>query len=242
MKIINQYYKIKSFDPEELIMDVESAARVCYKSEDKITKGSAEKLITNLINNGHEAMLEHASISVRFITDRGVTHEMVRHRLCAVAQESTRYCNYANDKFGNELTFIKPVFWNFDVEIYKVWLRAMQFSENTYLAMIKMGAKPQEARSVLPNSLKTEIVITANLREWRHIFYLRSAPAAHPQMRDLMIKLENQLIEMLPCVFGNKKININESTLTKVLKEFIPNDGVVSQAEIIEGIVERLFP
>jgi thymidylate synthase (FAD) len=202
MKIVEQSFEIYLFDPKQIMMDIESAARTCYKSEDKITEGSAEKLVKRLIDNDHTPMLEFGDIRVKFITDRGVTHELVRHRICNYAMESTRYCNYANDKFGNEITFIKPVFWDEDNKLYRQWLNTMSNIEKVYLDMIKEGAKAQEARSVLPNSLKTEIVVKANIAEWLHIFYRRTAPAAHPQMRALMIPLKEQFVKLLPIIFS----------------------------------------
>ena len=148
-------------------------------------------------------MLEHEKITVRFICDRGVTHEIVRHRIASYSQESTRYCNYSQDKFGNELTFIKPCFWNEDDAQYKLWLDTMQYIEEMYNKLIASGAKPEEARSILPNSLKTEIVVTMNLREWRHFFKLRTDPAAHPQIREISLALLDELKQKLPIIFGD---------------------------------------
>lgn len=206
MRVIDPGYEILTPISEggmdELKM-LEKIARVCYKSESHITEDgeSAKKLITALIRSGHEAMLEHGIISVKFTVDRGVSHEMVRHRMASFAQESTRYCNYSGDKFGNELTFIRPSFFN--IEEYRDWKRTMKNIEKHYLKLIEMGAKPEEARSVLPNSLKTEIVVTANYREWRHIFALRTSPKAHPQIREVMIPLMQELRERIPVIFEN---------------------------------------
>ena len=210
MKIIDPGYEIltpiSEGGMEELKM-LEKIARVCYKSESHITEDgeSAKKLITALIRSGHEAMLEHGIISVKFTVDRGVSHEIVRHRMASFAQESTRYCNYSGDKFGNELTFIRPSFFNGPNKIsaYLRWLNDMEYSEINYMHLIELGAKPEEARSVLPNSLKTEIVVTANYREWRHIFALRTSHKAHPQIREVMIPLMQELREKIPVVFEN---------------------------------------
>ena len=204
MKIIDPGYEILTPISEggmDELKILEKIARVCYKSESHITEDgeSAKKLITALIRSGHEAMLEHGIISVKFTVDRGVSHEIVRHRMASFAQESTRYCNYAGDKFGNELTFIKPSFFN--AEEYRDWKRTMKNIEKHYLKLIEMGAKPEEARSVLPNSLKTEIVVTANYREWRHIFALRTSHKAHPQIREVMIPLMQELREKIPVIF-----------------------------------------
>lgn len=185
----------------ELLKGIEAAGRICYKSEDKITDESCLDFVKKLVSRGHEAMIEHANISVKFVCDRGVTHEIVRHRIASYAQESTRYCNYANDKFGNTVTFIQPFF--FDGERLTAWEKAMEFAEEQYFELIKMGATPQEARSVLPNSTKTEIVVTMNLREWRHFFKLRTAPTAHPQMREVTIPLLDKMKELVPVIFSD---------------------------------------
>lgn len=210
MKIIKPSYKILTPISDGGIKElqhIERIARVCYKSEDKIShynSESAKKLIKMLIDREHEAMLEHGSISVLFICDRGVSHEIVRHRMASFAQESTRYCNYSKDKFGNELTFIEPIFWDENSYQYEDWERAMYEAEQSYIELIRdQGASPQEARSVLPNSLKTELVMTANYREWRHFFDLRCSPAAHPQMRELAIPLLRDLSKRIPVIFDD---------------------------------------
>lgn len=138
---------------------------------------------------------------MRIICDRGVTHEIVRHRIASYSQESTKYCNYSKNKFGNELTFIKPCFWTEDSIAYSLWKKQMQSAETCYLALIEAGATPEQARSVLPNSLKTEIIVTMNLREWRHFFQLRTSKRAHPQMREVAIPLLQQVQKLLPPVF-----------------------------------------
>ena len=163
MKIIKPSYEIMTpINRDELLKSIEIAGRTCYRSSDKITEDSASKFVRMLIKNGHEAMIEHNSISVKFICDRGVSHELVRHRIASFAQESTRYCNYSQDKFGNEITVIKPFFFD-DVNSYVTWQEACLFSEEQYFNLLKLGRSPQEARSVLPNSLKTEIVVTMNI-------------------------------------------------------------------------------
>lgn len=181
---------------------IESAGRTCYKSEDRITEESASKFITTICKNKHESVLEHGAITVRFVCDRGVSHELVRHRLASFSQESTRYCNYSKDKFDKELTFIAPCFWPETHFLYTHWVNNMQYAEWGYLFAIEQGAKPQEARSVLPNSLKTEVVVTANPREWLHIFKMRTAIEAHPQMRELMIPLSQEFAERWSSIFS----------------------------------------
>mgnify|MGYP002793794657 FL=1 len=208
MRIIEPSYIIEDeLNPQAMMKTIERAGRTCYKSEHNISDGSAERFIASIIKRGHESVIEHEKITVRFICDRGVTHEIVRHRIASYSQESTRYCNYANDKFGNELTFIKPCFWDETTEDGKakmeLWKKSMQNIEDEYNQLIALGAKPEEARSILPNSLKTEIVVTMNLRSWRNFFKLRTAPAAHPQIRQIASALLDDLKTQLPVIFGD---------------------------------------
>lgn len=190
-------------DGDFILRHLEQAARTCYKSEEKADADSARKLLSRIIRLGHDSVLEHISVTVRIVCDRGVTHELVRHRLCSFSQESTRYANYAQDKFGSEITVIRPFFWAEDDARYALWLKAMRACEDVYLQLVEAGATAQEARSVLPNSLKTEIVTSANLREWRHIFKLRCDKAAHPQMRQVMLPLLAAFHERIPLIFGD---------------------------------------
>ena len=204
MKIINASYHIETpIDGTKILKRIEKAGRTCYKSEDRITEESAKSFVQKLIERGHESVLEHESITVRFVCDRGVSHEIVRHRLASYSQESTRYCNYSNDRFGYEITFIKPCFFKEAKGAYCSWYNTMDFAECAYFDMLEDGCTPQEARSVLPNSTKTEIVMTANLREWRHFLKLRTAKAAHPQMRELTVPLLHELQERIPVVFDD---------------------------------------
>ncbi len=206
MKIIKPYIELENIpDGAEILRTLERIGRTCYKSEAKITETSAEKFVRGIIKSGHESVIEHVSVSVRIVCDRGVTHEIVRHRIASYSQESTRYCNYANDKFTNELTFIEPCFWKGEdgEEKLNLWKTAMQSCEDDYLKLIEMGAKPEQARSVLPNSLKTEIVCTMNLREWRHFFKLRTAREAHPQMIEVARMILDKFKEVIPVVFDD---------------------------------------
>ena len=194
MKIVHP--SVQLVDPPsyaELLHKVEVAGRVCYKSEDRIKDGSAEKFVKGIIKRGHEAVIEHGSLSVRFICDRGVTHEIVRHRLASYCQESTRYCNYSKEQFNSEIAVIEPLYLTRNTAAYDVWKEAMERTEQAYFWLLDEGLTPQEARAVLPNSLKTEIIMTANLREWRHFCKLRASAAAHPQMREVA----GMLLEML---------------------------------------------
>ena len=190
-------------DGAAMLQRIERAGRVCYKSEERISADSAERFVRRLLKSGHESVLEHEKITVTVICDRGVSHEIVRHRIASYSQESTRYCNYTGDRFGNELTFIQPCFWKETDPKYQLWKEQMQRCEDAYFSLIQSGAKPEEARSVLPNSLKTELVITMDLREWRHFFRLRTAPAAHPQMRELAFALLNAFQREVPVLFDD---------------------------------------
>ena len=208
MKIIKAGYEI--LDPlngEEILKKIEKIARVCYKSEDKIGEGTAERMVRSLIKRNHTAMLEHFSFSVKFIVDRGVSHEIVRHRVASFAQESTRYCNYGTR--GGEITVIEPYYLTAGDSWYKkyrAWESACMEAEEGYLLMLSEGATPQESRAVLPTSLKTEIVMTANLREWRHFFSLRACGATgtpHPQILEVAVPLLQELKKLIPVVFDD---------------------------------------
>ena len=238
MKLINSSVQIlDEINESEVINKIAKVARTCYKSEDASTTDKDKALVKRLIQSGHEAMIEHYSISVKFICDRGVSHELVRHRMASFAQESTRYCNYSKDKFGSELTFIIPTWTNLVEGKYTNWdgdwchveelkllkkdvsdktdqfLHLCEYAETSYELMIDRGATAQEARQVLPNAIKTEVNMTANLREWRHFFKLRCATAAHPDMRVLALDLLKQMYIAIPTVFEDLyKEFINEET------------------------------
>lgn len=209
MKIIDASYEILTPITGDELKMIEKAGRTCYKSEDLIKEGSAETFVAGLIKRDHTAMLEHSSLSVKFICDRAVANEIVRSRIASFAQESTRYANYSKDKFGNELTFIKPFFFEEGSEEYRLWYACCMLAEEAYMGLITMGRKPQEARSILPNSLKTELVMTANYREWRHFFKLRAARStgpAHPQMEEITRPLLKELRELIPVVFDDIEV------------------------------------
>lgn len=223
MKVIKPAYeiltKISDGGIDELQF-IEKIGRVCYKSEDRITPDgeSAKKFVKMLINHGHEAMIEHSTLSVIFTVDRGCANEAVRHRIASFAQESTRYVNYSKDKFGGEICVVdleggllldkKMSQMDSDIlgSIYTEWVLAMADAEEHYMNMIELGATPQIARSVLPNSTKTALTITANYREWRNIFRLRTSPDAHPQIREVMKPLLQELKERIPIVFDDIEI------------------------------------
>lgn len=202
MKIIKPYTEIITpLDGNAILKHIELCGRVCYKSEDSIAKDSARKFVASIIKRGHESVLEHYSITVRFVCDRGVSHELVRHRIASFSQESTRYCDYSGD-----MVFVEPCFWEGSTNEYASWNVACQVSEIRYQEMRMSGISPQEARSILPNSLKTEVIMTANLREWRHFFRLRTAKAAHPQMRELTVPLLAELKSLIPVVFDDIEV------------------------------------
>lgn len=207
MQAIKPYTQIyKDFDGQKVLQKIEAAARTCYKSEGKIQEGSAAKLVAGLIKSGHEAMLEHASVTVKFVVDRGISHELVRHRLASFAQESTRYCNYSKDDFGSEITFIIPDYLEYKSEGWNIWKESMKQAEDAYFKMLDFGLSPQQARAVLPNSLKTEVVMTANLREWRHFFKLRALGTTgkpHAQMLEVAVPLLEDMKNLIPVVFDD---------------------------------------
>ena len=222
MKIINSSIKLEDeIDGQAILKKIEKIGRVCYKSENNIKEDSAERFIKNIIKSGHESVLEHVNISVRVICDRGVTHELVRHRIASYSQESTRYCNYSNDKFGNELTFIKPCWFKSSIEDLNnyiknkndfeklssgewVWIDTLKSAEISYFTLLgTCNWTPEQARSILPNSLKTEIVMTMNLREWRHFFKLRCDKAAHPQTREIANMILKEFKEKIPVIFDD---------------------------------------
>ena len=216
MKIIQPSFEITNISHSEPLKFIEKIGRTCYKSEDNITETSAEKFVKNIIKNGHEAVIEHVSITVKIICDRGISHEWVRHRVASYAQESTRYCSYNKDKFNKEITYIDiiPVIenrlnpltigdWDALARIEDIIKDTYQFIENKYMELINLGVTAQEARCILPNGLKTELVCTMNLREWRHFLKLRTSKAAHPQIREITIPLLKALQREVPIIFDD---------------------------------------
>lgn len=197
MRIINASYSIETpIDGKQMLKRIEKAGRTCYKSEALMSETSAEDFVRMLIKCGHESVLEHASFTVRFVCDRGISHEIVRHRLASYSQESQRYVRYNGD-----IEFINPRMPN--AKAYEAWQELCERAGETYKELLSYGVQPQQARSVLPNSTKTEIVMTANLREWRHFLKLRTATAAHPQMRELTVPLLKELQQRIPVVFDD---------------------------------------
>ena len=209
MKVIQQSYEILTdlSDPMKFLKDIERAGRTCYKSENNITDDSCIKFCKMLCERGHEAMIEHSQLSVKFIVNRAIANEIVRHRLFSFAQESSRYCNYSKDKFGSEIKVIEPEgLLPSNSSVYQFWYESCRNAEDAYMALLYENVKPETARDVLPLSTATEIVVTGNIREWRHFFSLRSScknTAAHPQMRSLCDDLLNDLKSKIPVLFDD---------------------------------------
>jgi thymidylate synthase (FAD) len=200
VKIVKPNVELVSHTPEPE-KTIERMGRICYKSEAKISEDSAPEFIAMLLKRGHESVLEHAAASFIITTDRGVTHEIVRHRLASYSQESTRYCNYGNDRFGKEIIVIRPP--GLDTPRAEAqWVVAIEWAEKQYMDLLESGCSPQIARSVLPNSLKSEIGMTANFREWRHFLKLRTGPAAHPQMQEVARTIAGILCTLSPACFA----------------------------------------
>jgi thymidylate synthase (FAD) len=241
MEAIKPTYEIVN-EPnwDDVIIGLEKAIRTCYKSEKAINAGTADKLIRNIIKRGHESTLEHHSMTVRFVCDRGVSHELVRHRHCSFSQESTRYVNYAPNQVNNQgdMKFILPCWvdddmlgsWDTDKLFHDTtsyyecdmeyppefeWVKGCIDSQQQYRNLIDKGWNPEHARTVLPNSLKTEIVVTSNMRDWRHIFSLRCDKTAHPQMRELMVPLWEELSVKCPTLFDSIEFENEDWTTIK---------------------------
>lgn len=209
MKIIEPSVELINPIPYEVALNtIEIAGRTCYQSEDRMTDDSAEGFIRRIIQRGHESVLEHVSVTAHFICDRGVSHEIVRHRIGAYSQESTRYCNYSGNKFGREISVVDLATgfkYDFtkdnDRKKYAVWMAAMADAEKHYMDMMALGATPQEARSVLPTSTKTSVTLTYDIREWRHFLRLRCDPTSHPQIQQVAGRARKLLIERYPMFF-----------------------------------------
>lgn len=208
VKIIEPSFEILSpIDTDFVLRHLEMCGRTCYQSFDKADDTSHFRFLKHIVERHHESVLEHFSISVRFVTDRAIANELVRHRLASFSQESTRYCCYSKDKFGNEITVIKPSALDKSSPSYQIWLDTMNMIEKNYLSLVEQGQKPETARAVLPCCLKTQIVTTANLREWRHIFKMRCCEAAHPDIRLLMNALKKEFQKHIPIIFDDEEFN-----------------------------------
>lgn len=211
MKVVEPSFKILTYTSPsgtDELKYIEQIARVCYKSEDRITIDgtSARAMAKSLSDKQHTAMMEHSLLSIKFVCDRGVSHELVRHRHMSFAQESTRYCNYSKGKFDNEITVVRPFWANPGTPEYDTWYDACFAAEGAYMSLLGYGWTPQQARDVLPHSLKTEIVMTGNYRAWYHFFELRACDKtgpAHPQMNQLAVPALLEVKRRIPVVFDN---------------------------------------
>ena len=202
MRIVKPYVIVEKFDGVQVMKRIERACRTCYRSEGKITEDSYNNLIKNCINRGHESVLEHEKVTVRIYNDIGSYKDLTRHRFASFSVESTRYCSYDKDKYGNEISFMDPVYIE-DEKVYEVWKKTMQDIENSYLEMKKLGATTDMCRNILPHSTAAEYTMTANIREWKHIFELRANNHVHPAIRQVMIPLLKYFKEQMPDIFGD---------------------------------------
>lgn len=211
MKIIDPTFEYISAPTRVAAYEIIAMAmRNCYRAELNAMPATDEEMVEKVMKKRHLSLLEFVDVSVNITCDRGVTHELVRHRLCSFAQESTRYCNYSGEKFGRELTFVKPS-WAAEHDLdalpipllrkYNIWVRSMEEAEKAYIEMLGEGASAQEARSVLPSSLAAKIAVKANLREWIHIFRMRCDIPAHPDMRVTMMPILVSMLDLYPVVF-----------------------------------------
>ena len=202
MKIVEPWVEVEKIDGTKIMKRIERACRTCYRSEGKITEDSYKNLIKNCITRGHESVLEHEKITVRIYSDIGSYKDLTRHRFASFSVESTRYCSYDKDKYGNEIKFINPVYIE-DKNVYELWKKTMQEIEKNYIEMKKLGATTDMCREVLPHSTAAEYTMTANIREWKHIFSLRANNHVHPSIRQIMIPLLKYFQKEMPEIFGD---------------------------------------
>lgn len=206
VKIIEQSFEILTpIDGNQILKHIEKCGRTCYQSYENETEdtSSAEKMIKMLIKMGHESVLEHFLITIKAKIDIGNYKDLTRHRFASFSIESTRFCNYSKGKFGNELTVISPCNMDKNSGIYHTWLKTMNDIEKAYIDMSEMGAKPDQLRMILPHSLAAEVTMSANLREWRHIFKMRCQKAAHPSVRQIMLQVLNEFKKQIPVIFDD---------------------------------------
>jgi len=203
MKIVNPSFEIlDEIDGIKILKNLEKYGRLAYKSEGLITEDSYIKFINKIVHQlHHESVIEHEKITVKIICDRGISHEIVRHRIAAYTQESTRYCNYTKDKFDGNINIIHPP--DLTQEQYDRREKHFAAMQELYNAEIAEGLSPQIARGVLPTCLKTEIIVTYNLREWRHFFKMRTANNAHPQIRQIAVPLLAEFKKLIPIIFDD---------------------------------------
>ena len=202
MRLVEPWIKVENFDGVKIMKRIERACRTCYRSEDKISEESYKNLLTNCLNRGHESVLEHEKITVRIYSDIGTYKDLTRHRFASFSVESTRYCSYNKDKYGNEIAVVNPVYME-DKEVFETWKKAIEDMEKAYMKMKELGASTDMCREILPHSTAAEYTMTANIREWKHILELRTTNHVHPAIRQVLIPLLLLLKEQMPEIFGD---------------------------------------
>ena len=201
MRLVEPWIKVENFDGVKIMKRIERACRTCYRSEDKISEESYKNLLTNCLNRGHESVLEHEKITVRIYSDIGTYKDLTRHRFASFSVESTRYCSYNKDKYGNEIAVVNPVYIE-DKEVFETWKKAIEDMEKAYMKMKELGASTDMCREILPHSTAAEYTMTANIREWKHILELRTTNHVHPAIRQVLIPLLLLFKEQMPKIFG----------------------------------------
>lgn len=202
MRLVEPWIKVENFDGVKIMKRIERTCRTCYRSEDKISEESYKNLLTNCLNRGHESVLEHEKITVRIYSDIGTYKDLTRHRFASFSVESTRYCSYNKDKYGNEIAVVNPVYME-DKEVFETWKKAIEDMEKAYMKMKELGASTDMCREILPHSTAAEYTMTANIREWKHILELRTTNHVHPAIRQVLIPLLLLFKEQMPEIFGN---------------------------------------
>ena len=202
MRLVEPWIKVENFDGVKIMKRIERSCRTCYRSEDKISEESYKNLLTNCLNRGHESVLEHEKITVRIYSDIGTYKDLTRHRFASFSVESTRYCSYNKDKYGNEIAVVNPVYME-DKEVFETWKKAIEDMEKAYMKMKELGASTDMCREVLPHSTAAEYTMTANIREWKHILELRTTNHVHPAIRQVLIPLLLLFKEQMPEIFGD---------------------------------------
>ena len=202
MRIVEPWIKVEKIDGKKIMKRIERACRTCYRSEGKITEDSYKKLLTNCNTRGHESVLEHEKVTVRIYSDVGSYKDLTRHRFASFSVESTRYCSYDKDKYGNEIAFMDPIYME-NKEMYEIWKKTMQEIENGYIKMKALGATTDMCREILPHSTAAEYTMTANIREWKHILALRTTNHVHPSIRQVLIPLLKYFKEEMPEIFAD---------------------------------------
>ena len=220
MNLVEPWVKVEQFDGKKIMKRIERACRTCYRSEEKITEDSYKNLIKNCITRGHESVLEHEKITVRIYNDIGSYKDLTRHRFASFSVESTRYCSYDKNKYGNQISVINPVYIE-DKEIYETWKKTIEEMEKGYMKLKELGASTDMCRNLLPHSTAAEYTMTANIREWKHIFSLRANNHVHPAIRQVMIPLLKYFKEQMPDIFDDVPYdeNFNPDWYAKLVVE-----------------------